>query len=237
MSRKFDVNTEAVANGRPEQVWAAVVAGGSGWQWPAEVEPRLGGAGPFGSEVTAWQPPNHFGIEMTGPDGFFNILDYVFEELPDESTRVRYRHSGIFLTEMSDDEWANQYDGVRLHTAFYLHTLGQYVQYFAGRQAAFADVQGPDASGSAQAFEVLKQAIGAEQQGQQISFEVPGIGTIAGELDYLTEHFAGVRTANAMYRFFGRNAFGQVVGMTIHEFGEAAEVHDAQWQEWLAGLY
>lgn len=237
MSRKFEVSTEATAKGRPEQVWDAVVAGSSGWQWPMEVEPRIGGAGPFGSEVTAWQPPERFGINMTGPDGFFNTLDYGFEELPEGGTRIRYRHAGIFLAELDDEQWERQYDGVRLHTAFYLHTLGQYVAHFAGRQAAFAEVQGPETAGAADSFEILKRVIGATEQGGSVRFEVPGVGLIDGELDYLDEHFAGVRTSTAMYRFFGRNAFGQVVGLTVHEFGAGADPNETRWQDWLAGLY
>lgn len=237
MSRKFEVTTDAIVIGSPERVWDAVVNGSSGWQWPMEVEPRLGGAGPFGSEVTAWQPPHRFGAHLDGLDGFFNTLDYVFEERAEGETLIRYRHAGIFMAEMGDDEWNNQYDGVRLHTDFYLHTLGQYVQYFSGQQAAFADVQGPEASASATAFEVLKAAIGATRQGEPVSFEVPGVGLVEGELDYLSEYFAGVRTPAAMYRFFGRNGFGQVVGLTVHEFGAGAEAREAQWQAWLEGLY
>lgn len=237
MSRTFEVKAGATIEGGVEKTWDAVVSGTSGWQWPMEVEPRLGGAGPFGSEVTAWQPPSHFSIQMEGPDGFFNTLDYVFEEGANGRTRLRYQHDGIFMQDMDDAEWGNQYDGVRLHTDFYLHTLSQYVQYFSGKQAAFADVQGPAESAAPDAFERLKAAIGADQAGQTVSFDVPGLGEINGELDYLTDHFAGVRTDTAMYRFFGRNAFGQLVGMTVHDFADGADAHEDQWKSWLDGLY
>ena len=42
-----------------------------------------------------------------------------------------------------------------------------------------------------------------------------------------------------MIRFFGRNAFGAVVGLTIHLFadGADAEAAGAAWGAWLNGLY
>lgn len=238
MSRKFEVRTENRVDGTPAQAWDAVVNGNSGWLWPMEVEPKLGGAGPFGSEVTAWEPPNHFANHVDGPDGFFNTLDYQIEAAADGGAWIRYMHAGVFLQEMDDTEWGNQYDGVRLHTDFYQHTLGQYVKHFAGQQAAFADIQGPAESQSATGFQLLKSVIGADASvDTEVSFTVPGIGEIRGVLDYATEHFAGVRTSSAMYRFFGRNAFGQVVGMTVHEFEPGAATNEAAWQSWLDGLY
>ncbi|MFQ4147528.1 hypothetical protein AAGW05_02340 [Arthrobacter sp. LAPM80] len=58
-------------------------------------------------------------------------------------------------------------------------------------------------------------------------------------MDYLDPNFVGLRTENAMYRFFGRNAFGSVVGMTIHLFedGADAQAQAAAWGTWLNGLF
>ena len=42
--------------------------------------------------------------------------------------------------------------------------------------------------------------------------QVPGIDPIDGVVDYLTATFVGVRTADGLYRFYGRDAFGWPVG-------------------------
>jgi hypothetical protein len=55
----------------------------------------------------------------------------------------------------------------------------------------------------------------------------------------LRANFVGVRTADGLYRFFGRNAWGGPVGMVIHAFGEDVdkEALERAWKAWLDGLY
>jgi hypothetical protein len=53
--------------------------------------------------------------------------------------------------------------------------------------------------------------------------ELDGVGRLTGEVDFANEHFLGLRTADAMYRFFGRNAWGAPVGMTVHDFSGAGD--------------
>ncbi|WP_218712623.1 SRPBCC domain-containing protein [Arthrobacter sp. BF1] len=236
MAKEFKIVHETEIEGTPEQVFEAAHGGTSGWMWPMEIEPKLGGAGPFGSTVTVWDPPHRYSNRMDGEDGFFNQLEFDISELPDGKSWLRYVHSGVLF-----EDWDNQYDGAAKHTAFYLHTLGQYVQYFAGRQAAFADVQGPAASGAPEAFEAVKHALGIHDAGAggHISVALAGLGTVDAVVDYLDPNFVGLRTEDAMIRFFGRNAFGAVVGMTIHLFadGADAEMAGAAWGSWLNGLY
>jgi hypothetical protein len=48
----------------------------------------------------------------------------------------------------------------------------------------------------------------------------------------------GVGRAESLYRFFGRNAFGGLVGITVHHFGDAAaDAIQREWQEWIDGLF
>lgn len=237
MGKEFEIVSEMEIDGTPQQVFDAATTGSAGWLWPMEIEPKLGGAGPWGSEVTAWDPPHHFANHMEGENGFFNTLDYRIEERAGGKAWLRYVHSGIFF-----DDWDNQYDGARQHTAFYQHTLGQYVRYFAGRPAAFADVQGPEASKAAEAFDALRNALGitgGTVQESTVSVAVPGLAPFDAVVDYLDPNFIGLRTPEAMYRFFGRNAFGAVVGMTAHLFAPGADGESAgtAWQAWLNGLY
>lgn len=236
MSKNFEIVYESEIDGTPDQVFYAATQGGSGWLWPmpGELEPRVGGSGPMGSTVTAWEPPRHYANHMEGPNGFFNDLEFEISERPDGKSWLRYVHSGIFF-----DDWDNQYDGATQHTAFYQHTLGQYVKYFAGRQAAWADVQGPAASSAPDAFDAVKKALGATEVGQTVTVSVPGVGAVTGVIDYLETNFVGLRTETAMFRFFGRNAFGAVVGLAIHDFAEGADIEAeaAGWTQWLDGLY
>ena len=236
MAKKFAIVHETEIDGTPAQVFDAATAGTSGWMWPMNIEAKLGGAGPFGSTVTVWEPPHRFSNRMDGEGGFFNQLDYDISELDGGTSWLRYTHSGVFF-----EDWDNQYDAAAKHTAFYLHTLGQYVKYFSRRQAAFADVQGPVASGSTDAFEVVKSALGIHDGGAggHISVTVAGLGVINAVVDYLDPNFVGLRTDDAMIRFFGRNAFGAVVGMTIHLFhgGADADAASVAWGAWLNGLY
>jgi hypothetical protein len=62
-----------------------------------------------------------------------------------------------------------------------------------------------------------------------------GLQPLEGVLDYRRPNFVGVRTGDALYRFFGRNAFGAPVGMAIHLFvdGVDPEPIKRQWQNWL----
>lgn len=236
MAKEFTIVHESEIEGTPQQVFDAATQGTSGWMWPLEIEPKLGGAGPFGSVVTVWEPPHRFSNRMEGENGFFNQLDYDISELPDGKSWLRYVHSGVIF-----QDWENQYDGAVKHTAFYQHTLGQYVKFFSGRTAAFADVQGPAASSSADAFTKVKAALGMPDAGTagRVAVTIAGLGVVDAEVDYLDENFVGLRTEDAMVRFFGRNAFGAVVGLTVHLFAEGAdaEAAGAAWGAWLNGLY
>jgi hypothetical protein len=53
----------------------------------------------------------------------------------------------------------------------------------------------------------------------------------AGVVDYVTPEFLGVRTADALYRFYGRDAFGWRIGVGRHHF---ADVDAEGWDAWLA---
>ena len=102
--------------------------------------PRTSGrpCGPWTTTPAIWCPG------WTGPDGWFNQLEHVLEPLDGGRARLHYVHSGIFA-----ENWDQQYDGASKHTEFYLHTLGQYLQYFDGKPVVFTDIQAPPASAGA----------------------------------------------------------------------------------------
>jgi uncharacterized protein YndB with AHSA1/START domain len=242
MSREFEVRRDVELPASPEDVWEAVAtaSGNAAWLFPVgEIEGRVGATNPDGSTVTAWDPPNHFAVRTEGEGGWFNAIEFTLEGREGGTTLVRYAHSGIFV-----DDWDNQYDAVNQHTDFYLHTLGQYLQHFNGRRATFVgDVPGgimaPAASAEPDGFTRLREALGVAgevAEGDSVQLESQGLD---GVVDYASPNFLGVRTADGLYRFFGRNAFGMPVGMVVHLFADGADADATkrQWQDWLNGVY
>jgi hypothetical protein len=232
MSREFDCSREVVLPASPEEVWEAVAttAGNAAWLFPTEIEPG-------GPATTAWDPPHHFAVRTQQGD-WFNALEYVIEGREGGTSLLRYAHSGIFV-----DDWDTQYDAVQAHTDFYLHTLSEYLQHFNGRAAMYigevpGGIPGPPSSAAPDGFERLQQALGLRAhvaEGDSVRLTPQGLEPVDGVVDYLRPNFIGVRTDDALYRFFGRNAFGAPVGMSIHMFADGIEPQKTKqsWQQWL----
>lgn len=226
-NRNFEIVYDTELPGTPERVWEAVTTGTPAWMFPTDQRPDV---------KTVHEYPTHLVSRMDGPDGWFNQLEHVLEPLNGGRARLHYVHSGIF-----GDDWDQQYDGASRHTEFYLHTLGQYLQFFDGKPVVFTDIQGPAASQIPDGFVQLRKALGVEsaQQGAPVDVDVDGAGRLTGEVDFTNEHFLGIRTSDAMYRFFGRNAWGAPVGMTVHDFSGSgdAETTAKAWGDFLGRVY
>ncbi|TFD50288.1 SRPBCC domain-containing protein [Cryobacterium frigoriphilum] len=228
MSAEFEIAVEREFPATPEQVWQAVTAETSAWLFPSE---------DMTGEELVFERPTHHVNRMEGPDGWFNQLEQIIEPRPNGRSFMRWQHSGVFPGDPAEGD--DQEDGIRQHTVFYLHTLAEYLEHFTGRPVVFADIPGPESSMAPDSFEVLRAALGVAADapvGAAASAAMAGLdGAI---VDYNTANFIGLRTDAALYRFFGRNAFGGPVGMTVHHFaGAAAETLAATYQEWLTGLY
>jgi uncharacterized protein YndB with AHSA1/START domain len=243
MSREFACRREVELPASPEQVWEAVStpAGNAAWLFPNEVPDPDGTPDASGTRITAWDPPRHLALRTEQGD-WFNALEFVIEGRAGGTTLLRYAHSGIFV-----DDWDTQYDAVQQHTDFYLHTLGQYLQHFAGRPATYVGdvpggIQAPDASAAADGFDRLQGALGLSQsaaEGDAVQLSLDGLGPLDGVIDYRRGNFLGIRTADGLLRFFGRNAFGAPVGVVLHLFtpGVDGEQVQREWQDWLNGVY
>lgn len=234
MTREFEIHREVVLPASPDQVFEAVstVAGNAAWLFPAEPGPDA---------ATESDPPRRYFVRHEQGD-WFNALEFVIEGRQGGTSLLRYAHSGIFV-----EDWENQYDAAAAHTDFYLHTLGQYLEHFPGRAATYVGqvpmgIAGPPASTAPDGFARLQRALGLPAEpraGEAVRLVPKGLASaeqpIDGVLDYVTVNFIGVRTTDALYRFFGRNAFGSPVGMSIHSF-EAdldAKATAERWQRWL----
>jgi hypothetical protein len=227
---EFECSREIVLPATPEQVWEAVAttAGNAAWLFPNEIDPE---------GATVWDPPHRFAIRQQQGD-WFNALEFIIEGREGGTSVLRYVHSGIFV-----DNWDTQYDAVQQHTDFYLHTLSEYLEHFTGRTATYVGggpggLQGPPTSATPDGFQRLQQALGLgaqASQGDPVRLTPKGLEPLDGVVDYLQPNFLGIRTADALYRFFGRNAFGGPVAISVHVFddGVTAEKTTRDWQNWL----
>ena len=242
MSRPFEITREVDLPAAPDDVWTAITADTAAWQFPTGLEIPAGAAPPEGSPVTTWDPPHRLVVRMESPDGTFNALDYAIEARAGGTAHLRYVHSGILA-----DGWEDQYDAIGGHTDFYLHTLGEYLTHFNGRPVTYvgqpsAGIDGPATAGGPDAMDALRAALGLSANpspGDAVNTSLGDAGTLDGVVDYATPEFLGVRSEDGLYRFFGRNHYGGVVGMSAHLFvdGVDAAAREAQLKAWLDEVY
>jgi len=242
MGREFEITREVDLPASPDDVWVAITADTAAWQFPTGMEIPAGAEPPEGAPVQTWDPPNRLVVRMEGPDGVYNALDYAIEARDGGTAHLRYVHSGIMA-----DDWDDQYDAADAHTDFYLHTLGEYLRHFKGRAVTYvgqpsSGIEGPEAAATPEAMDTLRAALGITDStavGDTVHADLGAAGALDGVVDYLTPNFIGVRTDDTLWRFFGRNAFGSVVGLSGHVFRDdvdAAE-SEAAMKTWLDSLY
>ncbi len=230
---EFDCRRRLVLPARPERVWEAVATteGNAAWLFPNEIAPDGAGA-------KAWDPPHRFAIRHEQGD-WYNALEFAIDDDADGTSTLSYVHCGVFPPE----GFEARNDEIQQHTDFYLHTLGEYLEHFDGRPAVYigdvpGGIQGPAASATPDGFVRLQRALGLDEhlaEGQTVRMTPAGLEPIDGVVDYLRPNFLGVRSEDALYCFFGRNAFGGPVAMTIHLFADGADAETLKrsWQRYL----
>jgi uncharacterized protein YndB with AHSA1/START domain len=231
MSRPFEVVREVDLPASPDDVWTAITEAPAAWMFPAEMK----------ADATTWDPPHRLVIRTEAPDGTFNSLDYAIEARDGGTAHLRYVHSGILA-----DGWEDQYDAIGAHTDFYLHTLAEYLEHFNGRPVSYvgqpsSGIEGPAEAAAPDAMDTLRAALGlaGARPGERVHADLGAAGGIDGVVDYATPDFLGIRTADGLYRFFGRNSFGGVVGMSAHLFANHTDPaeREAELKAWLDGVY
>jgi len=231
MHRPFTVEWEGVLTGTPEQVWSAVTEHAAAWIWDIDYEPRVGGAerGLTGSggTVTAWDPPRHFRTRAERPDGWHNQLDYHLEPHA-RGTLLRYVHQTVADAEDHD----RIHEECVEHTAFYLHSLGEYVRRFAGRDATYVGV---DADGTSAGVRARLGLPAGARVGDAVRLAPAGLPAIEGTIDYLTPMFLGVRGDDLLFRVYGRDAWNDPLTIGLHLFGEAVDGPGVEraWTQWM----
>jgi hypothetical protein len=231
MPREFECRREILLAATPEEVWDAVATseGNAAWLFPNDIDPGA---------AKAWEPPAHLHIRQERGD-WFNALEFTIEAREGGTTLMRYMHSGIFV-----DDWDTQYDGVSQHTDFYLHTLGEYLRHFQGRPVTYIGdvpmgIEAPADTARPGGFERVLRALRLTDdvsEGDHVRLTPAGLPAVSGTVNYRRPNFIGVRSDDTLYCFFGRNAFGQPVAMSIHSFADGVDAERAKrdWQRALA---
>jgi uncharacterized protein YndB with AHSA1/START domain len=239
MGKEILVRWEHEFSAPPERVWEAITRHSDGWLWKIEYEPRVGGAerglSGTGGTVTAWDPPRHFTTRAPDLDGF-NQLDYRLEPSAG-GTYVHYTHNGV----LPDEDYDAQLDCCRQHTAYYRHSLGEYIQHFFGQTPTYVSVDAPEASTKGGTARV-RQALGLADDvavGDHVRLEPAGITPIEGTVDYVTHAFLGIRNAESLYRFYGRDTWGWPVGVAHHLFADGLDkdAEEQAWSTWLSSVF
>ena len=127
------------------------------------------------------------------------------------------------------------------------HPLGQYLEHFNGREVTYvgqpsSGIEGPESAGAADSMDTLRAALGISADagvGDPVKASLGDAGELDGVIDYSTPEFLGVRTEDGLIRFFGRNHYGGVVGMSAHLFASQvdAAAREAALKSWLDGIY
>ncbi|WP_433336964.1 SRPBCC family protein [Spirillospora sp. CA-294931] len=236
MNKPIEVHWEAEIAGTPEQVWDAITRRAAAWVWEIEYEPREGGSErgltEGGGTVTVWEPFRHF--VTTSLDGT-NRLDFALEPRG-TGTYLRYRHNGV----LDADNYATEDDACRRHTAFYNHSLREYVEHFAGREPVYLEAHAPESS-AAGGLARVRAALGVPEDaevGDKVSLNPEGVEAIEGVIDFVEPAFLGIRTADCFYRLYGRDAWGWPVGFARHHFGGGGPLAGQEaWAAWLNGIF
>ena len=237
-----EISFEVEVPGSPEEVWDAIATGPGMDSWflgHMEIEPRQGGkvrwtlgGETLPSTVTTWDPPNRIvtsGAEIQ--DGSRHDFDYTVTDREGGHSNIRYVHSG-----MLGGDWEAEYEAMQEGDPMYFFKLAQYLNHFKGKVAATVDLFGPVVEDEDQVTVGYRRALGLGDDmavGDQVSLTPEGVAPIEGEIDCLSQHFIGVLSDDAIYRFIHGFTGATMVGH--HFFGEGANKQELErdWQAWL----
>ncbi|WP_371539253.1 SRPBCC domain-containing protein [Streptomyces sp. NBC_00466] len=243
MPREFQVRRDQVLPCPPERVWRAVATGegNAGWLYPMEIEPGTGGAVSRGSStVVEWQPPHRFACRTPDQDGFTNTLSYAVDAGDDGtsllSMGIHWVHTGT-----PDDGWDTRADAAERHVDFYQHSLSEYLRHFDGRPAGYVKASRPGPPSSPDAFSAVRDRLGVPgtaTAGDTVKVTLPDTpgGPVEAHVDYTDADFLGLRTPDALYRFYNGSAWKWPLWVGHHLFAADADVEAAtrDWDMWLA---
>ncbi|HEY2267764.1 MAG TPA: SRPBCC domain-containing protein [Streptosporangiaceae bacterium] len=244
MGHPFEEHSEAEVPASPEEVWAAIATGPGIDSWfmgRTDVQPGADGTvrtamGEYTMEsaVTAWAPARRLAYRSDeAPDGRFIAFDFLIEGREGGSTVLRNVSTGF----LPGDDWADEYEAMKLGGALYFRTLAEYLTYFAGRRALPVTASGPAGttwvSDQAAIFRSLGLP-GSAGHGDRVSFTAGSTGREDGVVYFANAATIGIRTPDALYRFI--RGFGRPLVADGKLFAPEADPAGAQlaWESWLS---
>jgi uncharacterized protein YndB with AHSA1/START domain len=210
MSRPFEIRREVTLHASPEQVWHAIATreGQAGWFMSSESD----------DAASVADPPHRLELRFGT-----QAMEYVVEAASGGTTVLRFVHSGIL-----EEEWGDEFETMTgLGWDLYLFTLGEYLRHFPGRPAVYAEAEAPS---TPDAWNRILSALGDPAEGDTVRCPV-----VSGVVDKRTDHYLGIRTANALIRFHERSPIGMPVAVGHHEYTTDADPRalTASWTTWL----
>ena len=137
--------------------------------------------------------------------------DYAFEFLVEArdggSAVLRFVQSGF----LDGAEWDAEYDGFLHGWRLFFENLTAYLAHFPGRTARTVVTMGFSPSSPAGAWDVMHGALGLTGRpavGDVVRLRPSGPAPIEGVVDVSTDHFLGVRSGSALYRFGAEGTSG-----------------------------
>jgi hypothetical protein len=116
----------------------------------------------------------------------------------------------------------------------YLQLLTQYARYFKGRRAVNLAIFRPAGSrdDALARFRAALGLAGPPRGDEAVRFEVPGLPTVEGVVDFVSPSIIGVRTDDALLRFLWSPQ--GVVFAGHHLYGDADKAAATEaWAGWL----
>ncbi|MGH9178053.1 MAG: SRPBCC family protein [Acidimicrobiales bacterium] len=235
MTKDFEIHEEVTLAATPEQVWESIATGDglAAWFQPADIRPDS-------AMVVDWKPTARLVTQMPGADPETTHRFEWIVDKHDDGTRLRFVHSGV-----ERDDWDETFTAQGW--AMYLATLREYLAHFAGRPATYLEAEGPPSSADPDAWRTLLDAVGLVepvQLGDEIHIDLAQVdpaqvAAIAGTLDYVTPHFVGLRSGDALIRFHGRAPVGLPVAVSHHDYrGDIdATATTRAWEAWLGDVF
>jgi len=219
MGHAFESTDEIEVPASVEDVWTAIATGPGIDSWfmgrnevaDGKVKMAFGGYAPT-SEITASEPGHRFAYDSgKAPDGRFIAYEFLVEGREHGSTVLRMVTSGF----LPGDDWADEFEAMRLGGALFVSTLREYLTHFAGRAARPITVFGPMISDWDAAWQKLDEAI-AVRLPDAVEF-------------HRNAHTLALRTERGTYRFM-RGFFGPFIA--AHNVFEGDE-SEQDWQTFL----
>ena len=243
MGHQFAQHHSAEVPASAEEVWAAIATGPGIDSWfMGRNEVKTGAGGTvrtvFGEyapelEITGWDPDRRlaYGSDRDS-DGRFIAYEFLIEGRAGASTVLRTVTSGF----LPGEDWADEFEAMRMGGELYFRTLVEYLTHFAGRFATPVTAFGPPGTDWFRDRSLLCRELGLTEtpsRGDPVRFD-GAAGPVDGFVYFANAHAIGVRSADALYRFM--RGFAKPVIAAHHLFGSDADADQARqaWEAWLS---